>query len=167
MGVFGNANIGVTEFRTQSDSFRNALFDELGRPLLDAATFGLLESFNDPNEISNVENPKMANFKQLKITYQELKSKISESSKNLKEAYEECRKEKVTFTNLEKDSISYNGAQESIKLADISQEVKNLIQSDPNGKDFNFGESSAGMTLSGFAGSVATPVTMTIEHQVV
>ncbi len=121
LGVFGNANIGITEFRTQGESFRNALFDELGRPLLDAATFGLLESFNDPNEISNVENPKMTNFKQLKITYQELKNKISESSKNLKEAYEECRKEKVTFTNLEKDSISYNGAQESIKLADISQ----------------------------------------------
>ena len=90
----------------------------------------------------------------LSITYQDLKELTKKAGENLKKAYQNCLKDGVTFKGI----TNYNGALEAAKLLEVPDDIKKAITADPGARNFDYGETDAGMTASGFVGGAETGI---------
>ena len=149
LGVFGSATLDLGEGnkdRKNSYEFTAQALDQFSNFMGPNQGPGTANSRSE-----KIENPKLADFTTLKISYQDLKSGVKKSATNLRKAYENCKKEKVQIT-----PSSYNGNDEAARLNNSIIEIKNLILKQSQSKPeftFDLGEDERELTLSGFMGS--------------
>ena len=142
LGVFGNANLNFGNWKTDSPEFRNMLVRNMGSLLgLDGHSS---EGVTPPTFGGKNGAPLV-----LSITYQDLKELTKKAGENLKKAYQNCLKDGVTFKGI----TNYNGALEAAKLLEVPDDIKKAITADPGARNFDYGETDAGMTASGFVGA--------------
>lgn len=137
LGVFGNANLNFGNWQTDSPEFRNMLIDNLGAPIYDY-TFGWANGIGGPQNFNagSVGQPFKDDFpNEDSYTFEDLSHLLERGSKAIKDAYENCVKQQVTFKGIN----GFNGALEAAKLSGILGEIRRIIEKDPNTKNFNFG----------------------------